>query len=63
MGNVTSTIGNYTIEIYWGTAQETVDRIAALLPTRLWNINFFIRGFTYDTRGSVEIMLRYITTP
>lgn len=59
----TTVNGDYTVEIAWGTAQDIVDRIASLLTNRLWNINIFIRGFTYDARGSVEILLRYITTP
>ena len=59
----TSTLGNYTVEISYGSEQEIVDRIAALLPNRLWNINFFVRGFTIDGRGNIEVMLRYITAP
>lgn len=63
IGTKTNTIGNYTVEISYGTAQEVVDRLTTLLKDRLWNINFFIEGYTIDAQGVYSVLLKYITTP
>lgn len=58
----TATHRNHTVEISYGTAQEVADRIAAVLPTRQWEISFWIRGFTSEGQGSYTVLMEYITT-
>jgi hypothetical protein len=57
IATVTSPIGDSTIEISSGTAQEVADRLAALMPERP---ELRVLGFTGGT--TCYIILTYLTT-